>query len=173
MEEIGEGFERLSKHAAFRRPVGAINGCHIGDPALGQCYYNRKPPPSIILQVVHDHIFWGGFPRSVHDSRILKNILKVIPPNLAFPFFLKEPICLITLCKEPLRGIVEACFIQHYAKARSITERASEEPLVSNMSACFDGLPDICHWRAALTITLDLNKNIFKCLKTKQGSKPV
>lgn len=46
-KRLGEGFERLSRHAAFRRPVGAINGCYIGirDPDLGQCYYNRKLHP--------------------------------------------------------------------------------------------------------------------------------
>ncbi|KAF4116949.1 hypothetical protein G5714_001502 [Onychostoma macrolepis] len=80
VEEIGKGFERLSKHSAFRRSVGAINGCHVGirDPALGQCYYNRKLHPSIILQAVRDHNamfldIFVGFPGSVHDSRVLKN----------------------------------------------------------------------------------------------------
>ncbi len=58
VEEIGKGFERLSRHAAFRRAAGAIDDCHIRIRApgkgLGQCYFNRKIFPSINLQAFCD-----------------------------------------------------------------------------------------------------------------------
>ncbi len=143
MEEIGEGFERLSRHVAFRRAAGAIDGCHIRICApgkgLSQCYFNRKLYPSIILQAICDPSkkildIFVGFPGSVHDSRVLKNspvyVSRSYPPlgffllgDSGYPR-LKEPICLMTPFKEPLQGIVEARFNQHHARARSIIERA-------------------------------------------------
>lgn len=70
----------------------------------------------------------------MHDSRVLKNSPVYLSRSYPPPGFfilgdggypcLKEPICFITAFKEVLHGIVEGRFNQHYARARSIIERA-------------------------------------------------
>lgn len=68
---------RLSRHAAFRRAVGAIDGCYIRlrapGKALRECSYNRKLYPSTLLQAICDYNakFWDifvGFPGYVFMS---------------------------------------------------------------------------------------------------------
>ncbi len=120
---------------------------------------NHSPSSTWPQCKVFGHFCW--FPGVRAWLQGLKNSLKVIPSTWPFHPCLKEPICLITLFKEPLRGIVEARFNQHYTKAWSIIERASAEPLVGNISAFFDGLPHICHWRAAVTFVPDFFLKIY------------
>ncbi|XP_070411270.1 putative nuclease HARBI1 [Nothobranchius furzeri] len=118
MEVVSRGIGGLAHHRAFRKAVGAIDGCHIWIKAPsgpdGQCYRNRKLFPSIILQAVCDHQAcfidaYVGWPGSVHDSRVLRHSplhrQSAYPPHGHFILAdgghpcLQHPLPLITLYK--------------------------------------------------------------------------
>ncbi|XP_061563492.1 putative nuclease HARBI1 [Cololabis saira] len=142
LEEIGNGFARLSGSPAFSRVVGSIDGCQIRikPPSVdGLCYINRKLFPSIQLQAICDHKgryldIFAGYPGSVHDSRVLKNsplyTEQRYPPQGFFILgdggypCLSAPITLITPYKEPVHLATARRFNHHHAKARSIIERS-------------------------------------------------
>ncbi|XP_071374677.1 putative nuclease HARBI1 [Centroberyx affinis] len=143
LEAVSHGFAGLARHQAFRRAVGAIDGCHVrikppGGPD-GQCYRNRKLFPSIILQAVCDHRgrfidTYVGWPGSVHDSRVLRHSplyqRAVYPPPGNFLLAdggypcLQHPLPLITPYKRPVQGVAAQRFNAHHSRARSIIERA-------------------------------------------------
>ena len=82
LDAVGKGFAALAQNEAFRKCVGAIDGCHIrikapAGPAPSD-YVNRKLFCSIQLQAVCDSgdkflDTFSGYPGSVHDTRVLKN----------------------------------------------------------------------------------------------------
>ncbi|KAL7378403.1 hypothetical protein ABVT39_013006 [Epinephelus coioides] len=139
LETLGAGFHRLAGSAAFARVVGSIDGCHIrikppsADP---QCYFNRKLFYFQLQAVCDTHCqlidIFVGYPGSVHDARVLKNsptyVHSLYPPegycilgDGGYPC-MSEPIAVITPCRKPLRGAVQARFNRHHAKARSVIE---------------------------------------------------
>ncbi|KAL2087167.1 hypothetical protein ACEWY4_018226 [Coilia grayii] len=126
VREVGDGFARLAGHGAFRKAMGAIDGCHIRIKAPGephaQCYRNRKLFSSIQLQAVCNHAgafidVFAGFPGSVHDARVLRSShlyrCATYPPPGAFLLgdggypCLERPISLITPYKNPVRGVAQ------------------------------------------------------------------
>uniref|UniRef100_A0A3B3DNJ5 DDE Tnp4 domain-containing protein n=1 Tax=Oryzias melastigma TaxID=30732 RepID=A0A3B3DNJ5_ORYME len=143
LEVVSRGFGGLARHRAFLRAAGAIDRCHIrikppGGPD-GHCYRNRKLFPSIILQAVCDHrgcfiATYVGWPRSVHDSRVLHYSplyrQSVYPPPGHFILAkggypcLQRPLPLITSYKRVNEGVAAQRFNSHHSRARSIIERA-------------------------------------------------
>uniref|UniRef100_A0A3Q3IBX1 DDE Tnp4 domain-containing protein n=1 Tax=Monopterus albus TaxID=43700 RepID=A0A3Q3IBX1_MONAL len=142
LEAVGAGFAQLAGSPAFCLVAGAIDGCHIRikPPASdGPCYFNRKLFYSVQLQAITDHQgqfldIFVGFPRSVHDARVLKNSPvytgKLYPPagkcllgDGGYPC-LRAPICLITPYREPVQNPIQARFNTKHCRARSIVERA-------------------------------------------------
>ncbi len=138
---MGTGFAQLAGSPAFRRAVGAIDGCHIRmkPPANNShCYYNRKRFHSIQLQAITDHRgkfidIFVGYPWSVHDARVLRNSPvyagslysppgKCILRDSGYPC-LSTPICLITPYREPVQNPVQAHFNSKHSRAWNIIER--------------------------------------------------
>ncbi|KAG9337226.1 hypothetical protein JZ751_029616 [Albula glossodonta] len=115
---VGEGFARLAQHRAFRKAVGAIDGCHIRIKPPGgvarQCYVNRK------LRFLDVFV---GYPGSVHDSRLYPPCGYMPLGDDGYPC-VEELVTIVTPYREPVQGPVEARFNCHHAKARSVVEPA-------------------------------------------------
>ncbi|KAE8295650.1 hypothetical protein D5F01_LYC06585 [Larimichthys crocea] len=139
---VGQGFAQLSGSPAFTNVVGAIDGSHIRikPPARHRIdYLKYKGFYSINMQAVCDSTgrfldIFVGYPRSVHDTRVMKNsslykVRRYPPPGYillgdgGYPC-LDTPICLMTPYKEPVTGPVQGRYNYRHAKGRSIIERA-------------------------------------------------
>uniref|UniRef100_A0A672I755 Putative nuclease HARBI1 n=1 Tax=Salarias fasciatus TaxID=181472 RepID=A0A672I755_SALFA len=142
MDEIGQGFARLSGSPVFSCVAGAIDGSHIRIKPPHQChmdYLNYKGFYSINMMAICDSDgrfldIFVAYPGSVHDTRVMKNSTfyraQAYPP----PGFIlvgdggypcsETPITLITPYKEPVHERTERRFNFHHSKARSIIERA-------------------------------------------------
>lgn len=142
LNEVGEGFVRLSGKPAFQVVVGAIDGCHIRikPPKRHHMdYLNYKGFYSINMQAICDSTgrfldVFVAYPGSVHDTRIMKNSTfyqarRYPPPGYVllgdggYPC-LETPVCLITPYKEPVNGRLQGRFNYFHSKGRSIIERA-------------------------------------------------
>lgn len=161
---VGDGFAKLANNVAFKRALGAIDGCHIRIKAPvseANCYFNRKLFYSVVLQAVCDHNgrfidTFCGFPGSVHDARILRFsplfMSAQYPPAHHFLLgdggypCIEEPISIITPYREPVQGPVEARFNRHHSRARCIIETT-----FGRMKA---------RWRAIFLQTLPLDRLI-------------
>lgn len=128
LNEVGEGFVRLSGKPAFQVVVGAIDGCHIRikPPKRHHMdYLNYKGFYSINMQAICDSTgrfldVFVAYPGSVHDTRIMKNSTfyqarRYPPPGYVllgdggYPC-LETPVCLITPYKEPVNGRLQGRF---------------------------------------------------------------
>ncbi|KAK7886715.1 hypothetical protein WMY93_026336 [Mugilogobius chulae] len=120
LEEVGRAFAQLGGHNAFRRAVGAIDGCHVRivpPAAQKQCYFNRKLFPSIVLQGVCDannkflDIYVGNV-GSVHDALVLRRSPmykgSLYPPQGCFLLgdggypCIQHPITIVTPYRQPV-----------------------------------------------------------------------
>ncbi|KAK0149802.1 putative nuclease HARBI1 [Merluccius polli] len=127
LDAVGKGFGALAQNEAFRKCVGAIDGCHIRIKALAgpasSDYVNRKLFCSIQLQGVCDSggKFWTPLV-ATQDQCMTPECSTVLYSQITCT--LPQPISILTPYREPLQCRVQEHYNVHHVKACSIIERA-------------------------------------------------